>query len=151
VPLVSAKCLSARARLAIGLGFAACLSTAAATPAGKAASGGELFEGTYPVVARVRGHVEQLPPHAVRCQNCHGRDNERSNFGPPLTAESLLTPKPRRGGPPSAYDQKSFCRLLRTGVDPMEIVVRSAMPVYEFSDDQCVSMWQFLTRGEARR
>jgi hypothetical protein len=42
---------------------------------------------------------------------------------------------------------KSFCRLLRTGVDPVLIVVSRQMPRYELDESQCGNLWHYLTEG----
>jgi len=111
-------------------------------------NGRALFEGTQQLTAHLRGRIESLPSVATRCQNCHGRHMGMSTLGPPLALRSLTGLQARRGGPPSAFDEESFCRLLRTGVDPMEVVVRSAMPVYRINDAQCKVLWRFLTQTE---
>jgi hypothetical protein len=54
---------------------------------------------------------------------------------------------PRRGGPPSAFDRDTFCRLLRTGVDPAWVVVDVSMPRYALSDEQCHALWTHLLEG----
>jgi len=54
---------------------------------------------------------------------------------------------PRRGGPPVAYEQASFCRTLRTGVDPSHIVLPRTMPRFEADDTQCAALWDYLTQG----
>src|SRR5690349_5735445 len=92
--------------------------------------GAALFTGTLPLTAHLRGHDEMLPPFAARCINCHSRDQTATAPGPALTRRSMTGFHQRRGGPESAFDAESFCRLLRTGIDPRAIVVRSAMPVY---------------------
>jgi hypothetical protein len=38
----------------------------------------------------------------------------------------------------------SFCKLLRTGVDPASIVIAREMPVYTLNEAQCGSLWTFL-------
>ncbi len=50
----------------------------------------------------------------------------------------------RRGGPPSLFSQASFCRMLRTGVDPAYIVITRRMPRYTLSDEQCLGLWHYL-------
>ena len=55
---------------------------------------------------------------------------------------------PRRNGPPSRFDEASFCRLLRTGVDPADIVVPRAMPRYAIDDTDCRALWAYLSRLE---
>jgi hypothetical protein len=104
---------------------------------------------------RISGHSTNLPPEAIRCINCHRSDlkaekrgaaKPASSFAPLLNAETLTQPRSRRGGPPSRYDARSLCHTLRTGVDPVYIVMPSAMPRYEVSDDDCALLWAYLTR-----
>jgi hypothetical protein len=109
--------------------------------------GAALFRGKERLHAKIRGHDDFLPPEAVRCLNCH-----RTNDGPRLSRvaaphldRSFLTSAlPRRSGPPSRYDEPSFCKLLRTGVDPAFILVAREMPAFVVTDEQCSSLWVFL-------
>jgi hypothetical protein len=39
----------------------------------------------------------------------------------------------------------SFCKLLRTGVDPVSVLVAREMPIYDLDDAQCTSIWNYLT------
>ena len=43
-------------------------------------------------------------------------------------------------------DLTSFCRLLRTGVDPAYVIIDRVMPTYDVSDAACASLWQYLTQ-----
>ncbi|HWH82824.1 MAG TPA: hypothetical protein VNU71_11375 [Burkholderiaceae bacterium] len=134
--------------LALATGFSVPIATSAPTNSAPL-HGAAIFDGREPVAAQLRGHEEILPTFATRCQNCHARDVITTALGPPLTPRSLTQLKPRRGGPESAFDLGSFCRLLRTGVDPSAIMVRSAMPVYRLSDQQCTALWLYLTVTES--
>ena len=86
---------------------------------------------------------------ATRCANCHGADyrggHEGDTVAPPLTRRSLLSALPRRGGPPSAYDEASFCTSLRTGADPAGVVFSNVMPRYNLDAKTCASLWEQLT------
>lgn len=116
--------------------------------AGPAPGGAALYEGRADVDVRLRGHDERLPGFVWRCANCHVAGNGAVGAAPvaapSLAASSLLTPQPRRGGPPSAYDADGFCRLMRTGVDPQNVLLFSAMPVYALSDSECLALWTHL-------
>ncbi len=119
---------------------------------GRAERGSRLFSGKEALSGRIRGHGETLPPEAVRCVNCHGAD---ANAGlgraaaPRIDEAWLVEFHQRRGGPPSRYDEATFCKLLRTGVDPAQILVSRTMPTYELDEEQCGSLWHFLTVQEA--
>ncbi len=134
----------ARSFLSASLCAALWLAGAKAT----AERGARLFNGEEALSGRIRGHGETLPPEAVRCVNCHGAD---ANAGlgraaaPRIDEARLVEFHQRRGGPPSRYDEATFCKLLRTGVDPAQILVARSMPTYELDADQCGSLWSFLT------
>jgi hypothetical protein len=112
--------------------------------------GRRLFAGEPPIPGRIVGHRDALPAAASRCTNCHsagvGVGATTTTFGPALDARVLTGKVARRGGPPSAYDVNSLCRLLREGVDPAWVVLKPAMPRYEVSAAQCAALWAFLTR-----
>lgn len=124
--------------------------------------GRELFAGELSLTARMVGHADQLPQDAVRCRNCHskleargsargqnqlelGVDAAAQDFAPLLNARTLLTSLPRRGGPPSRYDLKALCRVLREGIDPAHVMIQQAMPRYSMSDGECEALWTYLT------
>jgi hypothetical protein len=112
-----------------------------------ARQGHALFQGKVKLAGRIRGHDDFLPPEAVRCANCHNwnRQPGLSRIAPPQLDRSLLLDvRQRRGGPPSRYDQAAFCRLLKTGADPVYVLISREMPVYEVNDEQCASLWIFL-------
>ncbi|WP_250468060.1 MULTISPECIES: hypothetical protein [unclassified Caballeronia] len=44
----------------------------------------------------------------------------------------------------SHYDPIAFCRAIKDGVDPADIVLRRAMPRYKIADAQCAALWQFV-------
>ena len=114
------------------------------------ARGARLFDGTEPLAGTLSGHSASLPVETTRCTQCH--------TGPgasPAAASSSASPldrrlreaRPRRGGPPVAYEPASFCRSLRTGVDPAHIVLPRAMPRFDADDAQCAALWAYLTQG----
>jgi protein SCO1/2 len=92
---------------------------------------------------------EPIAPHAARCANCHGPNRtgrtEGEILAPALLPATLLTPQPRRGGPPSAYSEAAFCQLLQTGRDPAGVHLSSVMPRYQLDPRACHLLWQFLT------
>lgn len=116
------------------------------TEAGQQARGAALFHGTPALPARLRHQDLALPPLASRCSNCHLGDSRQAALGPRLDANWLLGMRPRHGGPATRYERDSFCRLLRTGIAPADIVVAQAMPTYRIDDAQCDALWRHLTR-----
>lgn len=135
------------------LAVAVCLLSMAWTAGGQARGpsmakqGESLFIGRRPLVGKIRGHQSRLPPGVVVCAHCHlpSTPDGGTAAAPILDRGLLLEPRERRGGPPSAYDVSSFCKLLRTGVDPAYVLIDRVMPMYELSDAACTSLWQFLT------
>ncbi|RQR26685.1 hypothetical protein DIE23_28965 [Burkholderia sp. Bp9143] len=111
--------------------------------------GRRLFDGATPAAARLAGHDDALPPVATRCVNCHaGRGSTgQDSFAPALTAARLQASHVRRGGPVSVYDAASFCRVLRDGIDPGDVMINETMPRYAFASDQCADLWRYLTRA----
>ncbi|MBT2326018.1 hypothetical protein J7E62_27190 [Variovorax paradoxus] len=114
------------------------------------ARGARLFDGTEPLAGTLSGHSAPLPVAATRCIQCHTGPGKSaaavSDFAPPLDRRQLREARPRRGGPPVAYEQASFCRTLRTGVDPVHIVLPRAMPRFDADDGQCAALWDYLTQ-----
>ena len=116
--------------------------------------GRQLYTGERPLKGRIVGHTATLPPHASRCSNCHGTSGTTvaagsaaaPSFGSDVTRESLVTARPRRGGPPSRFDESGLCRLLRSGVDPAYVVIPRSMPRYDLSDADCRALWAHLSR-----
>jgi hypothetical protein len=120
--------------------------------------GSRLFHGGAALTGRLLGHVEPLPPEATRCENCHRLESDpprpaptgnppalaAETAGPKLGRSALTTTAKRRGGPASAYTADAFCRLLREGVDPVEIVIPKLMPRYTLTDAECNELWAYL-------
>lgn len=112
--------------------------------------GEAIFAGRRPVLGRIRGHDSDLPPEVVACRQCHPPSRSSGDGGtaaaPFLDRQLLLRPIQRRGGPPSVYDLQSFCKLLRTGIDPAYVLIDRIMPTYAMSDTDCAALWQVVTR-----
>jgi hypothetical protein len=118
--------------------------------AANATRGGQLFAGAAELQGRLYTQSEDLPTTAVRCSNCHSHASSASvpySSAPRLTREWLQEDRRRRGGPRSHYDLAGFCSLLRTGIGPDRIVINIQMPRYALSDDDCRSLWVFLTEA----
>lgn len=112
------------------------------------ARGHALFVGREALSGKLRHHRSALPADVVACRNCHALGPEAAAAGaraPRLDRALLLEARARRGGPPSTYAEASFCKLLRTGIDPAHVLIAREMPVYAADDGQCRSLWQFLT------
>ena len=123
-------------------GRAAILLATSAFAADGQSRGARIFSGTEPLTGRLEGHAETMPASATACANCHAGAQPA---GPALSAGTLLRPVARRGGPATVYTLDSFCLALRTGIDPAFVVIRRAMPRFELDDEQCASLWEFLT------
>jgi cytochrome c553 len=139
--------------LASSLILAAASTTSIAAHPASAAHGAALYRGKAPLQGKIRGHDDQLPPEAIVCANCHNAKADTRLPGTPapdLTRALLLEARPRRGGPPSSYNQASFCRLLRTGADPGYILIAREMPAYDLTDEQCASLWTFLLESKTQ-
>ncbi len=139
------------------LALALALPLAAALPACRRAAleaeGRRLFAGELPLPARLAGDDVDLPAQASRCANCHlteaaapeaGTAVATQTFGPALDGPSLVLPRARRGGPPSRYDLGSFCKLLRTGIDPAHVLIQRTMPRYDLDPTRCEALWTYL-------
>jgi hypothetical protein len=116
------------------------------------ARGEALFHGAAVMPAQLATHEELLPPVATRCSNCHeaptvtpGRAAaDPRPYANALDRASLDAARSRRGGPPSRFDATRLCTLLRTGVDPAQVMLPATMPRYQATDAQCSDLWAYL-------
>lgn len=143
-----------RRRLWAGAWLALAASAAVHAQAERAADrGAQLYDGRLPLTATVRGHTQVLPAQASRCINCHEPSRQPGQndaaFAPRLDRASLTSVQQRRGGPTSAYDEGSLCRLLRESLDPTLILVNKSMPRYTLTNEDCAALWQFLANRPA--
>lgn len=109
--------------------------------------GRRLYAGEVPLSGSIVGQSNLLSPKTAACINCHLAARQPSSdqaFAPPLKRSALIQAHRRRNGPPSVFSPASFCRLLRTGVDPVYIVVGRQMPRYQLNDQECIELWQYL-------
>jgi hypothetical protein len=113
-----------------------------------ASQGDKLFSGATALHGRLYTQSDEMPSAVVRCANCHSHGRSEAvayTNAPRLTREWLVEDRRRRGGPKSHYDTQKFCALLRTGVGPDHIVINVEMPRYVLTDEECGSLWAFLT------
>ena len=127
------------------------------------ARGAALFHDGAGLSGRVTGHTLLLPANAARCANCHQTGTPAGSaaasaagnpppaaealpgrLGPVLGRETLEQARPRRGGPASRYDGATFCALLRTGIDPAQVMIPQAMPRYDIANADCEALWRYL-------
>ena len=119
--------------------------------------GAAIFYGKVDLSGRLTGHDDNLPNSAIRCTNCHeelsttpstiqtpNTTPKATTFAQPLTSQHLKTPQTRRGGPPSIFNAERLCTLLRTGIDPANIIISTTMPRYDLTDAECEDLWIFL-------
>ena len=129
-----------------GLAWTEAARASAAADA-SAATGRRMFFGDAALHGALNGQHEALPPRLVACANCHegAAGPGKASFGPRLDGPRLTEMRGRRGGPPSAFSPTSFCRMLRTGIDPASVVITRQMPRYALDDNQCLGLWHYLT------
>ena len=143
--------------LALALGTALAVGpsekTEAAVPS-SVARGARLFDGTGPLAGTLSRHSGPPPGAATRCIQCHAGPGKSTaavyGFAPPLDRRQLREVLPRRGGPPVAYERASFCRTLRTGIDPAHVALPRAMPRFDADEGQCAALWDYLTQALAQ-
>lgn len=132
--------------IAIGVTTLAHAATAQDTPE---ALGKRLFNGELPLVARLRHSTDPMPSSAVTCANCHQTGCEAGQVEPQapptLGPNHLLAPLKRISGPPVAYDQAAFCRILETGLTPSHTLSARLMPQYQIEPAHCAALWEYLT------
>jgi hypothetical protein len=122
------------------------VSTAFAADDG-AAIGEKLYSGGLPLTASIAGHHDAMPAGVVICTNCHGAPLGRPGSkpaAPDLRHGWLSEIRSRRNGPAGHYDQASFCRALRSGIDPVYVMLPTRMPRFTIPDSDCEALWIFL-------
>lgn len=121
--------------------------------------GEQLFHGQVPLTGHLVGHHDALPSEVVQCQNCHKLEADAppkpapagtpsalvETVGPTLGPVLLTHLTARRGGPASEYTPDAFCRLLREGIDPTQIMIPQLMPRYTLTDAECNALWSYIT------
>jgi hypothetical protein len=113
-------------------------------------SGEDLFYGRANLNGQLYLHNRPFGAALVRCANCHQLQDEvpkeNARFGPALGAQFLSVPNSQRGGPARAYDLPGFCAMLRNGIDPSGILIRTDMPRYTLDTEACSALWFFLQK-----
>lgn len=131
-----------RIGVAVVLGVAV-LAVALAVWLWPAAHGYMLFHGHSGLEAKIQSGVA-LPAAAAACVNCH--DGAATGGPRPiarLDRATLSTPRTPRGGAPVFYDEASFCRLLREGIDPASVLLNRLMPRFTISDADCAALFAY--------
>ena len=139
------------------------LSTAAAAPADGAAPAGHAIysEGRSPSGARISARIglggQVIEGVALACGNCHGDDGRgraEGGLAPPDIRWSTLTqPDGHRhahGREHGPFDERSFERALRQGIDPAGQRLDAAMPRYAMSSKDFAALLAHLKQLESR-
>jgi hypothetical protein len=120
------------------------------------AAGASIYAGQTDIGGRLATHTLDLPAAAAACANCHEAGNAppaaasaaapggTASLAVPIRGAALTELRRRRGGPPSRIDAAGLCKLLRTGIDPVQVMVATAMPRYQPTDRQCGELWAYL-------
>jgi mono/diheme cytochrome c family protein len=112
------------------------------------ARGEKLYRGAVPLNAMIAGQRSSLPAPVVACVNCHTRGATEiggdSLAAPDMRGGWLTLLRSRRNGPVSQYAEATFCRALRTGIDPAYVTLPIQMPRFAISDPDCAALWTFL-------
>jgi hypothetical protein len=137
-----------------GLGWAVLMALATQPCARADSLGARLFEGTETLQARAYRSGVALGPAANRCANCHesaggGRVSDARSQS--VTAERIRIPASLHVSPyplgrkRQAYDIRTLCTFLQTGVTPEGIMLTEAMPRYVVDEFQCAALLRHLS------
>jgi len=100
-----------------------------------------------PITAIVTGDVS-VSGSQFSCHNCHGRSGMGTSEGSyqvlPIAGRFLFSDSSQPPRP--AYDQQSFARALRTGINPAGRKLDPLMPRYKFSDDEVTALASYLQK-----
>ncbi len=100
-----------------------------------------------PLTAVVGSDVELLGTQ-FSCQSCHGRSGMGAAEGnvivPAIVGDILFAPLVQPERP--AYDEQSFARLLRDGIDAAGREVDPLMPRFRMTDDEVRALRVYLSR-----
>jgi hypothetical protein len=111
-------------------------------------AGERLYRGIASLTGNIAGHTTAMPASVLACTNCHvggsGNAGSDSQAAPDLRGGWLSTVRSRRNGPAARYTQITFCRTLRTGIDPVYIILPVQMPRFAISDADCAALWTYL-------
>ncbi len=132
---------------AIWIGGLAVVAGSASFAEDPAAIGEKLYSGILPLTATISGHSAPMPSKVVVCTNCHGAPLGKPGSklaAPDLRHGWLDQVRARRNGPAGRYDQTTFCRALRNGIDPVYVMLPVRMPRFTISDADCEALWLYL-------
>ncbi len=138
---------TSRLLCALWLGSAAIVTGSASLAEDPASIGEQLYSGGRPLTATISGHSAPMPSKVVVCSNCHGAPLGKPGSkpaAPDLRHGWLEQVRARRNGPAGRYDQASFCRALRSGIDPVYVMLPIRMPRFTISDPDCEALWLYL-------
>jgi hypothetical protein len=129
--------------------FLLLLSVHAASAESAAALGARLYNGGAPLNGTVGAQGMSLPASVLICANCHvGQPGNQpggdAQAAPDLRRGWLRQVRSRRNGPAGHYTEITFCRALRTGIDPLHIVLPVQMPRFAIADADCAALWDYL-------
>ena len=120
------------------------------------------LQGTSPGAGAIHAVVGDeevtLPASAAPCASCHGPDGlgrEEGGLLPPDIRWSQLTKTyghvHQNGRRHQAFDEASFARLLRAGLDPADNRLDRAMPLYQMSEEDMADLVAYLEHLEQER
>jgi len=111
-------------------------------------AGNKLYNGGAKLVGVIAGQAEPMPASVLVCVNCHvgrpGQAGGDARAAPDLRRGWLRKRLSRRNGPAGRYTEAGFCRALRTGIDPLYVMLPVQMPRFTISGDDCAALWAYL-------
>ncbi len=110
--------------------------------------GERLYRGAALLTGSIAGQTTAMPASVLARTNCHvgstGNSGGDAQAAPDLRGGCLSVVRSRRNGPAARYTQATFCRTLRTGVDPVYMILPVQMPRFTISDTDCAALWTYL-------
>jgi hypothetical protein len=86
------------------------------------------------------------------CADCHGRDGKGRTIStmmgqfeaPDIRWSTLTAPRDAAGQPQTPFDEASFARAVRDGVDPEGQRLKSPMPLWQLTDAEVSAIVRYL-------